>query len=133
MKRSRGFTLIELMVVLAVVGILMAIAVPAFNEQLRKSRRSEALQGLGDLVTQQENWRTSHPTYAAAANLRMPTSTFYTFAVTTATATAWTATATPIAGGAQDGDRCGVYTFAVDNIARPGAPPQRTPTDPSCD
>ncbi|MCP4091353.1 MAG: prepilin-type N-terminal cleavage/methylation domain-containing protein, partial [Gammaproteobacteria bacterium] len=40
--KSRGFTLIELMIVVAIVGILAAIAYPSYQEQVRKSRRADA-------------------------------------------------------------------------------------------
>jgi len=69
MIRSRGFTLIELMIVVAVIGILAAIAVPAFNEQLRKSRRSEAMEELSDLQLRQERWRADHATYGSLADI----------------------------------------------------------------
>ena len=44
MRRIRGFTLIELMIVVGVVAILASIAVPIYNEQIRKSRRADAKQ-----------------------------------------------------------------------------------------
>ena len=136
MKRMRGFTLIELMVVLAIVGILAAIAVPAFNEQIRKGRRSEALRGLGDIQAKQELWRSNHSTYAdgtgGTTGITMPTSTFYTFAITAGsnTATRWQATATP--QGAQVGDRCNIFTFRVNTASFPGAPPITTAAQTDC-
>ena len=63
MRRIRGFTLIELMVVLAIVAIIAAIAIPAFTLQVRKSRRSDAMQALSDLQLKEERWRASHATY----------------------------------------------------------------------
>jgi type IV pilus assembly protein PilE len=69
MKRAAGFTLIELMVVLAIVGILAAIAVPGFNEQMRKSRRAGAFENLGKLQLAQEKWRSNHATYGTLANI----------------------------------------------------------------
>lgn len=115
MRRQTGFTLIELMVVIAIVGILAAIAIPAFSEQMRKSRRSDALQGLGDIQLQQERWRSNHATYGATADLSLPASDHYTFAVTAGsnTAVGYVMTATPKSTSPQTGDRCGTYTFTM--------------------
>lgn len=110
MKASKGFTLIELMVVIAVIGILAAIAIPSFNEQVRKSRRSEAIQTLSDLQLRQERWRSNHSTYGSLADLGgSPSLSYYTVTVTNNTATGYTLTATPNAGGPQAGDRCGNF------------------------
>ena len=111
--KSRGFTLIELMVVLAIVAILAAIALPTFTEQVRKSRRSEAIQGLADMQLRQERYRANHTSYATSAQLVVPTSTFYTFAITSNTAAGYAMTAVPKSGSAQAGDRCGTFTFTM--------------------
>lgn len=105
MRRIRGFTLIELMVVIAVVAILAAIAIPAFTQQIRKSRRAEAMHGLSELQLKQERWRASNATYAADMTTLLGSSAaatgynngnpFYTFSVlaTPATDAACTCTA----------------------------------------
>ena len=67
--RERGFTLIELMVVVAIVAILAAVAVPAYTGQMRKSRRAEAHQVLTDLALRQEKWRANHATYGSLADI----------------------------------------------------------------
>ena len=48
-RRSYGFTLVELMIVVAILGILAALALPAFSEYLRKSKTSEAVTNLNNL------------------------------------------------------------------------------------
>jgi len=112
-SRMRGFTLIELMVVVALIGILAAIAAPAYTEYVRKARRADAKNALTALQLQQEKWRASNVAYSAAlSNLNWAATSsdgYYLLAITAATATAYNMTAAPT--GRQAGDRCG--TFAV--------------------
>lgn len=61
---SRGFTLIELMIVVAVIAILAAIAMPAYTDYVRRARRSDAIQELLRLQQAQEKWRAGHSTYS---------------------------------------------------------------------
>lgn len=118
MKRHAGFTLIELMVVIAIVGILAAVALPMFGEQMAKSRRSEAIATLTDLQLRQERWRANHATYGTLAEVT-GTSTFntaqqnYDFSVSAASGTDVLLTATP--KGDQTGDRCGNFMLRIDN------------------
>lgn len=77
-RRSEGFTLIELMIVLAVVGVLLAIALPSYQDSTRKSRRSEAVTALTQLQQAQERHRAINTGYAAtfaALSASAPSST----------------------------------------------------------
>ena len=67
--RVRGFTLIELMIVVAIVGLLATIAYPSFMGQVRKSRRADAVQALAALQQAQERWRAAHASYAGNTDL----------------------------------------------------------------
>jgi type IV pilus assembly protein PilE len=83
MKNSsnRGFTLIEIMVVVAVVGILGALAYPSYNASVLKGRRAQARSALAELLQQQERFMTQRNCYMA----------FTSASVSSATATASTA------------------------------------------
>lgn len=65
MKRKvSGFSLIELMVVVAIATILAVIAIPAYNNQIRKSRRTEAKTAIMDLAAREERYYATQSTYS---------------------------------------------------------------------
>ncbi|MDD5433830.1 MAG: prepilin-type N-terminal cleavage/methylation domain-containing protein [Nitrospira sp.] len=66
-KDEKGFTLIELMIVVAILGILAAIAIPNFMRFQAKSRQSEAKTNLGAIGTSAEAWRAEQGTYIVTA------------------------------------------------------------------
>lgn len=123
---ARGFTLIELMVVVAIVGILASIAYPSYTENVRTSRRTDAKTALLDFATRQERFFTMQNRYSASPGTlgyaRLPVEVqssgqaFYRLAVRQDTPTTYVATATPI--NAQQGDACGSYT--IDHLGAQG-------------
>lgn len=85
-RRYRGFTLIELMIVLVVVAILASFAIPSYLSQVRKSRRSDATSMLGDLQLRQERYRAENPTYGSLSQLNAATTSangYYTISLAT--------------------------------------------------
>ncbi|RJF98936.1 type IV pilin protein [Noviherbaspirillum saxi] len=63
--RIRGFTLLELMVVVVIVGILAGIAFPSYQESIRRTKRTEGKSALMETLQQQERYYSQHNTYAA--------------------------------------------------------------------
>ena len=64
-NRERGFSLVELMIVVVIVGILAAVALPSYFAQVQKSRRSEAKAALTQVSTMQQQFRTEQNRYTA--------------------------------------------------------------------
>lgn len=93
--RIKGFTLVELMIVIAIVAILVALAVPSYSRYIRKSNRGEAQQLLMNWANNQEIWRANNTEYATLAQLPAPSSDRYNFDLaTTPNATTFTLRAT---------------------------------------
>jgi type IV pilus assembly protein PilE len=69
LRHAPGFTQIELLIAMAVVAVLAAIAIPFFNDAVRKSRRSEAIAALSGVQQAQERWRTNNSKYANDSQL----------------------------------------------------------------
>jgi type IV pilus assembly protein PilE len=63
---SPGFTLVEMLIVLVVVAILGLVALPAFNDAIRKGRRSDAVAALTAVQQAQERWRGNHSSYTTS-------------------------------------------------------------------
>ena len=115
-SRKSGFTLIELMIAVAIVAILASIALPAYQNSVRKSRRADAMTSLLQLQLAQEKWRANNASYSTTlGNLGWSSSDstdgHYTMAIASATGTQFSVTATPNSGGPQASDSCGVFTI----------------------
>ncbi len=67
-RASTGFTLLEVMITVAIVGILASIALPSYNYFITRSRIVEATNTLSDLRSSQEKWFADHRDYQSAAN-----------------------------------------------------------------
>jgi len=130
MRRMSGFTLIELMIAMVVIGILAAIAYPSYLDQMRKSRRASAQTFMMDVANREQQYLLDVRNYAVGAgavatlNTTVPTDVtqFYTITIDPPAATtppSYTISATPIAGSAQVSD--GVLTLDnLGNKARAG-------------
>lgn len=121
-RSQRGFTLIELMIAVGIVGILAAVAYPIFSDSIRKSRRTDAFGSLSAVQQGEARWRANNSAYADNSQLTLPlvpvnpgdpvglglnattANGYYTVAIDAASNTGFTATATAVAGKSQSLD-----------------------------
>jgi len=127
-KRIKGFTVIELMIVVMIVAILAALAYPSYVQYARKAKRGEAQQLLMNWSINQEIWRSNNRTYASTGDLPAPTTdpVIYTFdTAADPTATEYILQATAVGDQAndtaRDGTDCGVLTLNQNGVKEPAA------------
>ena len=112
---NSGFTLIELMIVVAIVGILAAIAYPAYTSQVRKTQRSDAKAALLAAAQSLERCYTEYNSYTNAACPALSATSpegYYAIADDVArTASTYTLKATPITGAVVGDTECAKFTL----------------------
>ena len=126
---THGFTLPELMIVVAIVALLMSLAYPSYVESVQKSQRGDAQAALTGLASAMQRYHTetTPSSFVGAAASGPPgspkSSVFpsqspldgvtkhYNLGIQSATASAYELRAAPISGSAQDGDKCGTLTM----------------------
>lgn len=125
MKKQSGFSLVELMIVVAIVGMIAAFAYPSYLEQIAKTRRADCSGALAGLSNAMERFFTVNSTYlgaaAGGANTGAPAvfrptcpsdgggAATYNLTIQAATGSTYTLNAAPT--GAQTGDKCGTMTL----------------------
>lgn len=110
---QRGFSLIEVMIVVAIVGILSAIAYPSYNSYMVKSRRTDAQRAMVEYAQSMERYFTANGRYTTTAGSTGANTcggaapvavSLYAITCSTASDTTFTITATPTTGSAQASD-----------------------------
>ncbi|KTD56420.1 type IV pilin protein [Legionella shakespearei] len=119
-KQNQGFTFIEILVALAIIGILSLIAYPSYMEYIQKARRSDAQAILSQDQLIMERCYAQNFSYSAACGARpsFPQITpegFYTINISNLTATTYTLTATPLGAQLKD-TKCATMSVNQANV-----------------
>lgn len=91
--RQSGFTLIELMITVAIVGILAAIAYPSYQKYVLSSRRAEAQSEMLKIQLGMEKWRANNNAYSSDLSVNTGftgNTAYYTYSITNASASTYT-------------------------------------------
>lgn len=121
-RPTAGFTLVELLITLVIALILAGIAYPTLQQAVQKSRRTDAMAALANIMQAQERWRSSNPGYQSTladlpgASATESSDKHYQLSIVegSASATTYTIRATARSGSPQSGDtRCQTLQVAV--------------------
>jgi type IV pilus assembly protein PilE len=124
-NRNRGFTLIEVLMVVAILGIIVAFGYPSYQEQVRKARRAEGMGELLEMADRLERRYSDQGTYGGinadalynittADNTRPTTNGHYKLDIVSADNVQFTINATP--QGPQTKDKCGTFTMTSQGV-----------------
>ena len=96
-KYNKGFTLVELMIVIAILGVLGSLAYPSYLSHVKKANRADGIDSLLALAGRMEEYYMNNDTYDGATVASVDSSDkLYKLSITTATGFAYTITATPV-------------------------------------
>lgn len=119
-KSQSGFTLIEIMIVIAIIGIVAAIAVPSYSGYVINANRTDAMKFLTEVAGEQQRYFSSNNVYASkmselgygTADTATSPEGYYTISISTPTTTSYMLSATPVTGARQaKDDECSVFTI----------------------
>ena len=117
-RRSRGFTLIEVMIATAITGVLSSVAYPSFMGTVHKVRRTDAMVTMLQVQAAEERWRAGNPSYGSLTDIRQPATTasnHYALELRAANENGYEVVAS--ARGAQSRDRdCAVMKMSVSGL-----------------
>ena len=121
---ATGFTLIEVMIVVAIVAILAAIALPAYNDSVKRSKIIQATTAMSDARTRMEQWFLDNRTYVGGCAVVKPIAQGVTkaFAITCTNEALTTYTITAIGVPAQGMEAAFVYTVDQSNAKTSAGP-----------
>ena len=113
-------TLVELLIVVAIVGILASVALPSWNSQVQKVLRADARNALLNVQLEQEKYRSTNGAYAGGLSdlglAHYETGDYYNVSIVSNSFTGFLATAAPNTNGGQSDDSCGTFAISQSGI-----------------
>lgn len=120
---QQGFSLMELLIAVAVVAVLASLAYPTYMDTVRKTRRAGAIEALQRIQLAQEKWRANNTSYGTLANIGIAATTaggYYTLSVSNITGTGYSASAAAVSGKSQTADKAQGVSCATLRVNQDG-------------